>query len=372
MPSRLVLALLFVCFSLAADLSEPARAPGGAIPKAVVVLSLPRSSSYRGKWLEAAVLGDPLRQLTKPLAGATVWVPVLSPDGRRVAFIRETRRSAAVYVVRVDGGPQRRLVNLRPPGFFNVPLDWTADGSSVITDRFSGVECQTKSPFRLRFTIANLRGESREVDVFPRPRRGVYLQDVSSSPNGRRFSLIVIDHGPKTCDGHAGDFETLLYTMRSDGNGRKLLARADAITDSQWSYDGRWLAYVVVGHGGCYVAIVAADGSHKRRLLDDPICDGQVAWQPHRSAIAFASNQLKLVDANGRAQTLLPSNVSFPGEHSFSRDGQWLAVITDSGANKKTLVRIALIPIAGGTPVTYDVRRQSPPWSVSEGDLIFP
>jgi dipeptidyl aminopeptidase/acylaminoacyl peptidase len=376
-PTRLVVAVLFVCVSLGGDLSEPARAPGGAIPKAVVVVSLPRSSTYRGTWLEAAVLGGRLRRLTKPLAGSRVWGPALSPDGRRVAFIRGTRRSAAVYVVRVDGGAPRRLMNLRPPGFYNVPpLTWTADGSSVVTDRFSGVECQTKKPFRLRFTMARLGGGSRDVDVFPRPRRGVYLQEVSSSPDGRRFSLIVIDHGPKTCDGHAGDFETLLYTIRSDGKGLTLLARADAISDSEWSYDGRWLVYMVFdpfGVGGCYFVVVAADGSQKRRLLTDPDCNGQVAWQPHRLAIAFAGDQLKLVDAaSGRAQTLLPSSVAFPGRDSFSRDGQWLAVITDSRADKKTLMRIALIPMAGGTPVTYDVRRQSPPWSWSEGDLIFP
>jgi Tol biopolymer transport system component len=345
------------------------------VPQASVVVSLPSSSTYRGIWLEAAVLGGRLRRLTQRLAGSTVWQPVWSPDGRRVAFIRETRRSAAVYVVRVGGGAPRRILSLRPPGFTNVPLTWTADGSSVVTDRFSSVECQTKKPFRLRFTIARVGGGSREVDVFPRPRRGVYLQAVSSSADGRRFSLIVIDHGPKTCEGHAGDFETLLYTIRSDGKGRKLLARADAITDAEWSYDGRWLVYMVFdpfGVGGCYVAVVAADGTHNHRLLNDPGCNAQVAWQPHRSAIAFAGDRLEVVDVpSGRARTLLPSSVALPGRHSFSRDGQWLAVRTDARADKKTLMRIALIPIAGGTPVTYNVRRQNPPWSWADSDLIF-
>jgi Tol biopolymer transport system component len=360
----------------AGELYEPLRAGVATVPEASLVVSLPSSSTQRGgSWLESTVLGGRLRRLTQPLSGSRVLSPVWSPDGRRVAFIRETRASAAVYAVRVGGGAPKRIVSLRPPGFYNVPLNWTADGSSVITDRFSSVECQTKRPFRLRFTIARVGGTSREVDVFPRPRRGVYLQDVASSPDGRRFSLVVIDHGPKTCDGHAGDFETLLYTIRSDGKGRKLLARADAISDAGWSYDSRWLAYTVFdpfGVGGCYVNVVAADGTRNHRLLNDPDCNTQVAWQPHQSAIAFAGDQLKLVDAlSGRARTLLTSSVGFPGRHSFSRDGRWLAVITDSGADKKTVMRIALIPIAGGTPVTYDVRRESPPRSWADRDLIF-
>jgi Tol biopolymer transport system component len=320
-------------------------------------------------------LGGRLRRLTQPLAGSRIFSPVWSPDRRRVAFIRRTARNSGVYVVGADGGAPTRVAKLRPFGGLNVPLNWTADGSSVVTDRFSGVECQTKRPFRLRFTIAAAGGGSREVDVFPRPRRGVYLQDVSSSPDGSRFGLIVIDHGPKTCDGHAGDFETLLYTIRADGTGRKLLARAAAITDTDWSDDGQWLVYMVFdpfGVGGCYVDVVAADGSQKRRLLDDVDCNGQVAWQPHRSTIAVAGDRLEVVDvATGQTRTLLPTSVSFPARRSFSSDGQWLAVLIDHGADNKTLARIALVPVAGGTPLTYDVHRESQRGSLDDGDLIF-
>lgn len=374
MATRVVLAVLLVCLSSACDMHKPLQAEGDSPPTASVVVSLSYTSRHRRvSWLEMGDLGGHLRRLTQPLAGSRIFSPLWSPDGRHVAFIRRTERDSGVYVIGVDGGAPTRIAKLRPFGNLNVPLNWTADGSSVVTDRFSGVECQTKKPFRLRFTIARTPGRSRDIDALPRPRRGVYLQDVSSSPDGRRFSVIVIDHGPNTCDGHAGDFETLLYTIRVDGADRKLLARAAAITSSDWSGDGQWLAYLALGSAGCHVDAVAANGSQKRRLLRDVDCDGQVRWQPHASAIAFADHdRLEVVDvASGRARTLLRSSVSFPARHSFSSDGHWLAVIKDQGADKTILVRIALVPLAGGAPVTYDVRRDSPPLSADDGDLIF-
>jgi Tol biopolymer transport system component len=264
------------------------------------------------------------------------------------------------------------VARLLTASYRNVPLAWV-DSSSLVTDRFTAVECQTKKPFRLRFTLIGVLGGFRDIDALPTPRRGVKLQGVSASPDGKRFSFIVLDYGPKTCDGHAGDFETQLYTIRADGTERRLIARETAIIDSDWSDDGQWLAYLVWNNDGCEVDVVSADGSQKRRLLRDVWCDGQLAWQPHARMIAFAGeDQLDLVDVNnGRVRTLVPWTVSFPSPKSFSQDGRWLAVITDADADANTLVRIDLLALPEGTQSSYEVRRDGRRGSVDDGDLVF-
>lgn len=266
-----------------------------------------------------------------------------------------------------------RVAGLVRSPYRNVPLAW-AGSSSLVIDRFTAVECQTKKPFRLRFTLVELFGGFRDIHALPRPRRGVRLQDVSVAPDGKRFSFSVLDYGQKTCDGHAGSgFQTQLYTVAGDGTERKLVARTIAIIDSDWSDDGQWLAYLAWNDDGCDVDVTSADGRQRRRLLHDVWCDGQVAWQPHARAIAFAgADQLDLVDVeSGRARTLVPWSVSFPTARGFSRDGRWLAVITDADADANTLVRIDLLAVAGGTHLSYDVKRESARGSVDDGDLVF-
>lgn len=371
-----MISVLCVCLSWFGGSQEPLNAGASTGPSASVVVSLSYSSHQRRvSWLETAELGGPLRRLTQPLAGSRIYTPVWSPDGQRVAFIRRTARGSGVYVVGVDGGAPNRVAKLRPfPAYRNQPLDWAADSSHLLFDRFAGMECQTAKPFRLRLTIASAASSSRDIDALPRPRRGVRFQDASFSPDGERLSYIVLDYGPKTCDGHAGDFETQLYTIGSDGTGRRLLAREVAIIDTAWSDDGQWLAYLAWNGEDCLVKIAAADGSQKRTLLPDAWCDGQIAWQPHGSAIAVAQEErLDVVDAlSGQVRTLVDWSASFPGAHSFSPDGEWLAAITGVRPHQSTLVEIALIPLlGGGTPLTYEVRRKSPRGTVDDGDLIF-
>src|SRR3989304_2707575 len=70
--------------------------------------------------------GQGERRLTRP-PGQSV-IPVWSPDGRRIAFVKRQGKDSQIYGMNADGTAQRRLTG--PPGFSTVPV-WSPDGRYV-------------------------------------------------------------------------------------------------------------------------------------------------------------------------------------------------------------------------------------------------
>jgi hypothetical protein len=66
------------------------------------------------------------------------WGPVWSPDGRQIAFVRETDDGAAIYTVPALGGQERKLVEISGPlyahgrGYWVPVLSWSPDGAWLV------------------------------------------------------------------------------------------------------------------------------------------------------------------------------------------------------------------------------------------------
>ena len=377
--------LLFFIFSVAVLGAAVSASRGGSTPPSVsVVASLSFSANgHRVGWLDVGTLGGQLQRLTQrpSLRSRTIdLAPRWAPDGRRVAFIRHSPRGASLYAASIDSRALTRVAMLKPfPAYRNVPLDWSADGSKLVFDRFAGVECQAKTPFRLRLTIASENGVLRDIDALPRPQKLVALFPmVSWLPDGNRLSYTVARYYGE-CGGHAGDFLNLVYVIGSDGRDRKLLARGSVITSPTWSRDGQQLAYLVWDGGSCHVDVVAGDGSHKRTVRQDSACDTNIAWEPGGSRLVLSDpRRLDVLDlATGRTQTVVHWRRSryTPAILQLSPDGKWVAVLTDYGSDssgdRTTFYRIALVSLDGGNVSTYDVRREAPRESLDDVDVIF-
>ena len=76
----------------------------------------------------AATDGSSLRQVTNDQR--INWAPILSPDGRTIAFMKGWQAPIGIYVIEVDGTGERRVTHGPVPGFDS--MEWSPDGTTIL------------------------------------------------------------------------------------------------------------------------------------------------------------------------------------------------------------------------------------------------
>jgi TolB protein len=130
-------------------------------------------------------------------------------------------------------------------------------------------------------SIANVRtGRVRQVVssrfVEGRGCEGTPYDGADWSPDGRRLVYSALAGRPAA--NWEGSFE--LYSIRSDGTGRRRLTDNDALDGwAEWSPDGRFIAFTRERRPGGIgdLWIMRADGSRERHVLHDAT---GAYWQP--------------------------------------------------------------------------------------------
>jgi Tol biopolymer transport system component len=191
-------------------------------------------------------------------AAGSYQIPQWSPDGRRLAYIRNAADESAIWVGRAKGG--RRILQ-RHVLDYPQSLSWSPDGRRVA---FVGSPAGVAAGAAV--LVANANGAQRRAVSSVTPQ----LDDpsvgfVKWSPNAKRIAFL-----RWAADGNA----SLCVT---DLNGReRVLVPAASISDFAWSPGGRWLAYLTDSPGTLW--ILRADGSELRRVgrLSDEV--EAIAW----------------------------------------------------------------------------------------------
>jgi Tol biopolymer transport system component len=165
------------------------------------------------------------RVLTPGQAAPGVDQPHLSPDGRRIAFIRrDVRGRGWIEKIRIDGSGRHRLTRT---GAFADPT-WSPDGRRLAFAR------QERS---LMWRICVMKSDGSGLRVIGRP--GHSDSYPTWSPDGKRLAFV-----RQLRFGHA------IYAINLDGTGTRRLTPAslDAI-EPAWSPRGDEIAFVVNGEG---------------------------------------------------------------------------------------------------------------------------
>ena len=204
--------------------------------------------------------------------------PSWSPDGKRIAFVFDRNDMGGdrqIYVMDADGGNQRNLSN---NDFDEWAPSWSSDGKQ----------------------IAFVSNRNR-------------------------------------------DWRTAIYVMDTNGeNQRKLTNNRHSDRSPSWSPDGKQIAFATDTDGRLAnfdIYVIDADGKNQRRLTNNPHNDRSPSWSPDGKRIVFQSNrdghvhaieawstdEIYVMDANGRNQRRLTENFVYDWFPSWSPDGKRIA-----------------------------------------------
>jgi len=229
--------------------------------------------------------------------------PVLSPDGRTLAFSRLRYRSrvnpnffkdfkgepvwvyssTTTWLVDLASGSPRRLTRWRN-GLHNVPTSFSPDGSTLLTTK---EDDNLEGPRVMATSLAD--GGSRELLLGAK--EAVY------SPDGSRIAFTGYLHPDLVEAEENHDYlAEELYVGQANGSGVQRLSRSKGVIESSpaWDPTGQRLAYVQARGDRSFIPGLAnlfpvgnslmqvnADGSCRQRIASRPsLAFYGVAWQP--------------------------------------------------------------------------------------------
>ena len=227
--------------NMGGDLSYPAVSPDGK----EVAFSWGNSQLPGTEIFVKLVGSDRPLQLTFD-KGAEDFSATWSPDGREIAFLKQTADEAGVFVISALGGPERKVVALKPDRYYTV--DWSADGKTIAFGKRASVD----DPYAV-FVVPSSGGEERQIS-FPEKKTGGDLR-FAFSPDGRYLAvlrhmaslttpvaIVLIPSGggePKTVYGYKEWVGTLAWS--ADSRSLVLTGQRDGVRQL-------WRVYVSDGH----------------------------------------------------------------------------------------------------------------------------
>jgi Tol biopolymer transport system component len=309
-----------------------------------------------GKWLAlsdrrialVSVETGEKRQLTNPSGSSFDMRPAFSPDGRRLAFVRDNAR---VYLTTIPDGVEKVLAG--DMGLIT-RLAWTADGLEIIFDSIlvgnwtlwsvpsSGGRSEALFSERSGYGSPTISRQGRQLAVVERR----YDTDI------RRLQLPAMSYtsGPASIsrsDRSAGEIEIKWEAMT------KHITSQRQDDSPQFSPDGRKIAFASDRTGSMEIWVCASDGSSPLQLTHTGMASaGSPRWSPDSRLLVYDSNlethsDLFMIDPEGGATRRLTTDPASDILPCWSRDGVWIYFCSDRGGTKQ----IFKMPSKGGPAV---------------------
>jgi len=223
--------------------------------------------------------GSQQKQLTRPPAEIADFEPAWSADGRTIFFTREDDPegfSVSIYSVRSDGSALRHLTESDPDADdqnWSGEVDAAASPKGRIVafvsywsskpDAFSSIHAMTPTGRPAELGLSWVFADDY----------GLMVWDLAWAPDGRRLAFAASDDFAESV-GRSG-----IYVSTSDGKERIMRPRRSwgDVREPAWSPDGAWIAFTArnLNFGGERLWLVRADGTALR-----PLTTGRRASQP--------------------------------------------------------------------------------------------
>lgn len=265
--------------------------------------------------------GSGLARLTHNSEGFTLdldWMPLVSPRGRRVAFVSRRDGNEEIYVMAADGTGATRLSH-------GDGRDWgpsfSPDGETVYYGGFRSVSNPLPSIQRNVYRVSASGGKSTQI--------GQGMSPVVSPDGG----TVLVDR------------EGLLATDPDGSNAREIVSDTLFSAIAAWLPDGSRIVFSGEREGNADLYVVNADGSGVTRLTDDPATDvtpphglGGPVVSPDGDRIAFVSErdgnkEIYVVAPDGTGLARLTRSEGLDGYPAFSPDGDRIAFASERDGN---------------------------------------
>jgi len=233
----------------------------------------------------------------RPLAGGDLgFEPSISPDGRRIAFSRNTDVGVtAIYVMNVDGTGTTSIVQ----GLvFNPGPVWSPDGCQIA---FRSNHDGETGPVA-RISVVNADGTGlHQVSPEPDPNDFAFDESPTWSPTGTQLAFTR---------------NSVLHVINVDGTGLTALPNEDMALNPSWSPDGQRIAYTSLDPFG-EIHLRNPDGSNLARVTvaAPGTFDFWPRWAPDSRRLVMAhvaGDQIQTVTINvdgTNAVNLTPAGV---------------------------------------------------------------
>jgi len=286
--------------------------------------------SSAGRLLSIDADGSDRRQLLLAASGAAAH-PVYSPDGERIAFMREVKRKGedgSQIVVMDESGANPRPVTQPGRRKFDIgPPEWSPDGRQIAFAQFVLKRRKVLSSIAV---VAAGGGPVRTVFSRKFGRAGSVVGEPTWSPDGRQIAFTQTSY-----DYDAYEARTDVYVVPVQGGEARLLV-ADA-SGADWSPDGSRLALVSGRDRNgqycpgevCYpsgeIYVAKANGTGLTRLTENEGNDALPDWSADGARIAFSSDrnggdELYSIEPDGECLTWLTNGSPGSGAPSWRPD----------------------------------------------------
>ena len=242
----------------------------------------------------------------------------LSPDGSRLAFVRESKEESALMVANVDGSNEHKLAARPMTDYFKVPA-WSPDGAEVACSAGSGDPCDIQnSVIAVRVVDGTQRSLTQQKWAYTRwvewladgsgllitgrDRHDGQNQIWHISNPGGAVRRLTGDSKPYFSISLAGESRTLL-AVRSDlisdiwvvddrktEQARKITLGTGSYGTICYAPDGK-IVYSSAASGIGDIWMMNGDGSNPKQLTADAGVNDDPMVSPDGRYIVFASNR---------------------------------------------------------------------------------
>lgn len=312
--------------------------------------------------VKGLAVADRALVVSDPPAGAVDTHPVWSPDGGRIAYLRQQGGDCTLRIVGALGGAARSVGRCygRTVDYF----DWTADGSGLLVARMAsdlgGAGAATR--------IARLdleTGALQPIDYAPRDAHELDLEP-QASPDGR---WIAFRRG-------VAPYSALWVMPAAGGAARVLDARAARLRGIAWypdsaallvsaDYDGTQALHRIALDGSATVALGVADAHFPAVARGRPLAVAAVERQLHQV------RELRAVDGAMVPGRAIPRASRSDDMPAYAPDGRRFAFVSRRSGVPELWVHDFATGAAHPATALGGMEPEWPQWSPDGGRIAF-